>query len=35
VKAADEKLLLNVFAVPQCDRVEEGDAFIPPDPNME
>eukprot|EP00438_Fugacium_kawagutii_P011224 Skav228654 [mRNA] locus=scaffold2369:123061:148536:+ [translate_table: standard] len=35
VKTADEKLLLNVFAVPQCDRVEEGDAFIPPDPNME
>eukprot|EP00434_Breviolum_minutum_P009358 symbB.v1.2.008246.t2/scaffold515.1/size193321/8 len=35
VKAADQKLLLNVFAVPQCDRVEEGDAFIPPDPNME
>jgi len=35
VKAADQKLLLNVFAVPQCDRIEEGDAFIPPDPNME
>ena len=35
VKQADQKLLLNVFAVPQCDRVEEGDAFIPPDPNME
>ena len=35
VKAADEKLLLNIYDVPQCDRVEEGNAFIPPDPNME
>eukprot|EP00440_Ansanella_granifera_P034895 gb/GFBE01037854.1/.p1 GENE.gb/GFBE01037854.1/~~gb/GFBE01037854.1/.p1 ORF type:complete len:1031 (+),score=267.56 gb/GFBE01037854.1/:1-3093(+) len=31
----DEKLLLTVFSSPQCDRTEEGDAFMPPDPNAE
>jgi len=35
VKPEDQSLLLNIFKVPQCDRVEEGDAFIPPDPNLE
>lgn len=35
VKADDQNLLVNIFTVPQCDRVEEGDAFIPPDPNLE
>ncbi|CAE7499920.1 unnamed protein product, partial [Symbiodinium pilosum] len=35
VKAEDQSLLLNVYGVPQCDRAEEGDAFIPPDPNLE
>ena len=35
IKAADQKLLLNIYDVPQCDRIEEGHAFIPPDPNME
>lgn len=29
------KLLLNIFNVPQCDRTEEGEAFVPPDPNLE
>ena len=35
MKEADEKLLVNIYGVPQCDRAEEGEAFIPPDPNME
>jgi len=35
MKADDQKLLLNIFDVPQCDRTEEGDAFTPPDPNLE
>ncbi|CAE6924796.1 unnamed protein product [Symbiodinium sp. CCMP2592] len=35
MKMDDQKLLLNIFDVPQCDRVEEGDAFTPPDPNLE
>ena len=35
VKPEDQSLLLNIYSVPQCDRVEEGDAFIPPDPNLE
>ncbi|CAE7326460.1 unnamed protein product [Symbiodinium necroappetens] len=35
MKIDDQKLLLNIFDVPQCDRVEEGDAFTPPDPNLE
>eukprot|EP00913_Durusdinium_trenchii_P005529 g5151.t1 len=34
VKADDQNLLVNIFTVPQCDRVEEGDAFIPPDPTL-
>jgi len=34
VKPDDQSLLVNIFTVPQCDRTEEGDAFIPPDPNM-
>ena len=35
IKPDDQKLLLHVFDVPQCDRTEEGDAFTPPDPNLE
>ena len=35
MKMDDQKLLLNIFDVPQCDRTEEGDAFTPPDPNLE
>ena len=34
MKLEDQNLLVNIFTVPQCDRTEEGDAFIPPDPNM-
>ena len=34
VKPDDQSLLVNVFTVPQCDRTEEGDAFIPPDPKL-
>lgn len=34
MKADDQNLLVNIFTVPQCDRVEEGDAFIPPDPTL-
>lgn len=35
MKMDDQKLLLNIFDVSQCDRTEEGDAFTPPDPNLE
>ena len=35
MKMDDQKLLLSIFDVPQCDRTEEGDAFTPPDPNLE
>eukprot|EP00437_Effrenium_voratum_P004103 CAMPEP_0181423022 /NCGR_PEP_ID=MMETSP1110-20121109/13915_1 /TAXON_ID=174948 /ORGANISM="Symbiodinium sp., Strain CCMP421" /LENGTH=947 /DNA_ID=CAMNT_0023546137 /DNA_START=96 /DNA_END=2939 /DNA_ORIENTATION=- len=35
MKPSDQKLLLNIFNVPQCDRTEEGEAFVPPDPNLE
>ena len=35
MKDEDQKLLVNIYNVPQCDRTEEGDAFLPPDPNME
>jgi len=34
VKPDDQNLLVNIFTVPQCDRTEEGDAFIPPDPKL-
>ncbi|CAK9107243.1 Uncharacterized protein SCF082_LOCUS49926 [Durusdinium trenchii] len=35
MKEEDQKLLVNLYNVPQCDRTQEGDSFIPPDPNME
>ena len=35
LKAEYEDLLLKVYESPECDRSEEGDAFVPPDPNME
>ena len=35
LKAEHEELLLKVYASPECDRRDEGDAFIPPDPSME
>ena len=35
MKTDDQKLLLDIFDVSQCDRTEEGDAFTPPDPNLE
>ena len=35
MKSEDQKLLVNIYNVPQCDRTQEGDSFIPPDPNME
>ena len=35
LKSEYKELLTKVFSSPQCDRTEEGDAFIPPDPNME
>ncbi|CAJ1358503.1 unnamed protein product [Effrenium voratum] len=33
VKPEDQKLILSIFTVPQCDRTQEADLFIPPDPN--
>ena len=35
LKAEYEELLLKVYESPECDRSEEGDAFVPPDPSME
>ncbi|CAJ1395203.1 unnamed protein product [Effrenium voratum] len=35
LKPEHQEILIKVFHSPQCDRTEEGDAFIPPDPNME
>eukprot|EP00435_Cladocopium_sp_Y103_P014773 s2202_g3.t1 len=35
LKAEYEDLLLKVYESPECDRREEGDAFVPPDPSME
>jgi hypothetical protein len=35
LKAEYEDLLLKVYESPECDRSEEGDAFVPPDPSME
>ena len=35
LKPEYSELLLKVLASPQCDRTGEGDAFVPPDPNME
>eukprot|EP00931_Biecheleriopsis_adriatica_P086794 TRINITY_DN6137_c1_g3_i1.p1 TRINITY_DN6137_c1_g3~~TRINITY_DN6137_c1_g3_i1.p1 ORF type:complete len:542 (+),score=114.15 TRINITY_DN6137_c1_g3_i1:35-1627(+) len=35
LKEDDKDFLLGVYTSPQCDRIEEGDAFIPPDPNLE
>lgn len=32
LKADDKALLENIFQVEQCDRLQEGLAFIPPDP---
>lgn len=34
-KEEDKDLLMAVFGSPQCDRTEEGIAFVPPDPNMD
>lgn len=34
-KPEHQEVLLKVFQSPQCDRTQEGDAFIVPDPNME
>lgn len=35
LKPEHQEVLLKVFQSPQCDRTQEGDAFIVPDPNME
>jgi hypothetical protein len=35
MKEENQKLLVDIYNVPQCDRTQEGDSFIPPDPNME
>eukprot|EP00438_Fugacium_kawagutii_P011226 Skav228656 [mRNA] locus=scaffold2369:149724:171604:+ [translate_table: standard] len=35
MKEEHQKLLVDIYNVPQCDRTQEGDCFIPPDPNME
>ena len=35
LKPEHQDILLKVFQSPQCDRTQEGDAFIVPDPNME
>eukprot|EP00913_Durusdinium_trenchii_P001525 g1412.t1 len=35
LKQEYEEVLLKVFESPECDRSQEGDAFIPPDPSME
>jgi len=35
MKEEHQKLLVDIYNVPQCDRTQEGDSFIPPDPNME
>lgn len=35
LKPEYQEILVKVFHSPQCDRIEEGDSFIPPDPNME
>ena len=35
LKTEYKELLVRVFSSPQCDRTEEGDAFTPPDPNLE
>ena len=35
IRLSGRPLVLQVFQSPQCDRTEEGNSFIPPDPNME
>ncbi|CAJ1440152.1 unnamed protein product, partial [Effrenium voratum] len=35
LKPEHREILVKVFQSPQCDRTEEGNSFIPPDPNME
>eukprot|EP00440_Ansanella_granifera_P051448 gb/GFBE01055774.1/.p1 GENE.gb/GFBE01055774.1/~~gb/GFBE01055774.1/.p1 ORF type:complete len:1053 (+),score=292.89 gb/GFBE01055774.1/:1-3159(+) len=34
-KEEHQQLVMGIYSSPQCDRTEEGDAFTPPDPNME